>query len=248
MIMKQKIILLMAAILALPLTSFAQGSDFGMWYSLDLQKKLSKQWTVGIDGELRTLDNASKVDRWKLGASADYKILPWLEAAGGYNLLLDKAYTYHNDGSLNKRGHYTRHRFYLGLEGEYEFNNFTLALRERWQYTYRPEQTIDERYDYDRSAWDGESKTYKGHGKNILRSRLSLKYKIQGTPLRPFANVELFNGWSIKKVRYSAGMDWKIDKRNTLRLQYTFQDTHRDDDDDYTFDRHLIGVTYKLKL
>lgn len=246
--MKHRLLLLLA-MMALPLAMMAQGSDFGMWYSIGVEKKIDKKWSVGLEGELRTLDNASKTDRWKIGLDGKYKILPWLKASAGYNLLLDKDYTYHDDGSLNKRGHYTRHRFHVGLEGEHEFGGgFTLSLREQWQYTYRPEQTVSERYDYDQGDWDGKSKTYKGKGKSLLRSRLQLKYKIAGTPLRPFANVELYNGWGIKKARYGVGMDWKVNKQNTLSLQYKFQDTHRDDDGDYTFDRHLLGLEYKLKF
>jgi hypothetical protein len=38
--------------------SVAQSDDFGLDFSLEAQKKLSKQWSLSLEGELRTRNHA----------------------------------------------------------------------------------------------------------------------------------------------------------------------------------------------
>ena len=80
---------------------------------------------------------------------------------------------------------------HASLTGTYKFqNNLRLSLRERWQYTYRPEKTVT-RWDFDNSWW--EDKVRLGKGKNQLRSRLQLEYDKKKALLTPYASVELPN-------------------------------------------------------
>ena len=64
-------------------TASAQSDDFGLDFSLEVEKKLSKKWSLGFEGELRTRDNTKTVDRWSGGLSADFKITKWLKASAG---------------------------------------------------------------------------------------------------------------------------------------------------------------------
>ena len=73
----------------LPSSAVAQSDDFGLDFSLEAQKKINKQWSIGLEGELRTRDNTKTVDRWSVGLGVDYKVLKWLKASAGYNLLYD---------------------------------------------------------------------------------------------------------------------------------------------------------------
>jgi opacity protein-like surface antigen len=57
----------------------------------------------------------------------------------------------------------------------------------------------------------------------------------------------LFNAWSLQKVRYTAGVDWKLSKVHAVGAFYQYQKVN-DDDDDYEPDRHLLGITYKFKF
>ena len=73
----------------MPLAAAAQSDDFGLDFTLEAQKKLSKSWSLGLEGEMRTRDNTKTVDRWSVGLGLDWKVAKWLKASAGYSLLFD---------------------------------------------------------------------------------------------------------------------------------------------------------------
>ena len=257
----KKVLLLLVVALSSAI-GYAQGDDFGTSLSVEGDKKINKKLTVSIEAEMRTRDDVKTVDRWSGGLSASYKLLSWLKASAGYTFLYDNneriSYYEEGDGKVEKGvvnvgepkkcAQYwgVRHRFQVSLIGSYKLGDLELSLRERWQYTYRPEYTVDERWSYFDEDYDGEEHTYRGKGKNLLRSRLQAEYKIHDFPGTPFANVELFNAWSLEKTRYTIGCDWKINKQNSVGLFYRYQ-TVNDDDDNET-NRHVIGLGYQFKF
>ena len=244
------LLLIVLCSLFTPFTASAQdsGDDFGLDFSLEAQKKLTKKWSMSLGGELRTRDNTKMVDRWSVGLGVDYKLTKWLKASAGYDLLIDHRdkSTYKANGDLNKEAVFwgVRHRLNVALTASQKVGNFKFSLRERWQYTYRPEKTID-RYDVDDEEY--EQKTYSGMAKHLLRSRLQVEYGVPGTGLSPFANVEVFNGWSLMKTRYTAGMDYDLSKKHSLGLFYRYQAVRNDTDNDEP-NYHLIGLSYKYKF
>ena len=247
----------------LPLNVMAQGDDFGLDFSVEAQKKLSKQWTLSLEGELRTRNDAKTNDRWSVGLGVDYRLAKWLKASAGYTFLYDNnertSYYVSTDGDVldgdaeagdpKKCARYwgTRHRFNVSLTASQKLGDFKFSLRERWQYTYRPEYTVDERWSYLKQAYDGKEHTYSGKGKNVLRSRLQIEYDKKGLALTPYANAELFNAWSLQKIRYNVGFDLKLSKQHTLGAFYRYQYV-RNDDDDLEPNRHMVGVSYKFKF
>ena len=259
-VMKKIVILLLAF---LPAMAFAQSDDFGFDFSLTAEKDITKKLSVEVEGELRTRDNAQTNDRWSMGLGMDYKVAKWLKVAAGYTFLYDNNerisyYDAHDDAVLDgdidegdpkKRARYwgARHRFNVSVAGSRKLGHFKFSLRERWQYTYRPEHTVSERWSFLKGEYDGKEHTYSGKGKNVLRSRLQIEYDKKKCPLSPYANVELFNAWSIQKTRYTAGLDWKVVKHHSLGIFYQYQDV-RNDDDDFEPNRHLIGAGYKIKF
>lgn len=258
--MKKGILLMVMC--ALPLLGFAQSDDFGTILSVEADKKITKPLHVGIEAEMRTRDDVKTIDRWSGGVSVSYKLFSWLKASAGYTLLYDNferiSYYDEDDGKVKKgivnvgdpkkRGEYwgPRHRLNVSLTGSHKFGNLELSLRERWQYTYRPSHTVDERYSYYDEDWDGEEHTYKGKGKNLLRSRLMAEYKLTSVPLTPFASVETYHAWDLEKIRYMVGGDWRINKKNVITLFYRYQKVN--DDSDLEPNRHSIGLTYKVKF
>lgn len=241
---------LMLLLMASSTATFAQSDDFGVWASASAEKKIDKKWSVEAEAEFRSRDNSQSVDRWSGSLGADYKIVKGLTASAGYTFLYDnneEKITYHSDGSYNNlRPSYwgVRHRFNASLTGDIDWSDFNFSLRECWQYTYRPEKTTD-RYDYDNSHW--EDTTVKGKGSNVLRSRFKIEYNIPHCKIIPYASVELYNGWSLQKTRYTVGADWKINKQNAVGLYYRYQDLNHDDDDNDP-NIHILGVTYKFKF
>ena len=266
--MKRIAIVLMACLTAVAVC--AQSDDFGIWTSLELQKKINKKWNVSAEAEMRTRDNVGTVDRWSGGVEADYKLLKGLKVSAGYTFLYDnnERISYFDaddeevideatwdDGTLvkvgdpKKRADYwaPRHRFSVSLTGEKNFGPWGLSLRERWQYTYRPEYTVDERYSYYDDDMDGTSHTYRSKGKSVLRSRLQVDYKQKGQKVIPYVSVEMYNAWSVQKMRYTIGADWKVTKKHVLGLSYRYQTVHNDDFDNEP-NRHILGIGYKYKF
>ncbi len=234
----------------LPMTpSNAQNSDFGMFYELGAEKNLSRKWSLGGELEFRTRNNTKTADRVSVGLNAEYKFFKGLKASAGYSFLYDN-----NPEEMDwKRDELrpnkwtpsywsVRHRFNVSLGGSVDVGRLKISLRERWQYTYRPEAS-GKKYDFDNEIWN----SVKGKGKNVLRSRLQLSYDFPHWKFDPFANVELFNAWNINKVRYQVGVEYKYRKKHVFSLTYRFQNTYEDDDDLET-DSHLIGLSYKYKF
>lgn len=229
---------------------FAETDDFGMWVSAEAEMRIDKKWDIGISGEFRSRDNSGEVDRWAFGVDGEYKIVKWLRASAGYTLLYDnnrEKTTYYTDGSSKHwRPSYwgVRHRFSMSLTGRTKAGRFTFTLRERWQYTYRPEKNT-KRYDFSESSW--EEKTVRGKGRNVLRSRLRASYDTPHCGIDPYVSAEFFNAWSLYKTRYTLGVEYNVTKKHALGIAYIFQDVENDDDDNDT-DSHIISVSYKFKF
>ena len=256
----KRLICFICAFLGMTVLANAQSDDFGMWYELGAEKKLSQKWSLGLEGEFRTRNNTKTADRWSAGINAEYKILKGLKASAGYMFLYDnnaEELTWKNSLPNKWTPSYwgSRHRLYLQLSGSLKAGNFNFSLRERWQYTYRPE-VQDKKYNF---KWDEDAndnayisgytmEPVKGKGKNALRSRLQINYDIPRCKFEPFANVEMFNDdGGIAKMRYQLGTDYKVKKRHVFSLTYRYQ-TVNSNDDDNEVNCHMIGLGYKFKF
>ena len=82
-------IILTLLMLCLSMVFYAQDNDFGLWYSVGVEKKIDKRWSVDVEGEFRTRNHARTADRWSVGGSADYKIKKRLKGSAGYDFLWD---------------------------------------------------------------------------------------------------------------------------------------------------------------
>lgn len=256
----KRLICMVVGFLGLALSASAQGDDFGMWYELGAEKKLSSKWSAGLEGEFRTRNSSKTADRWSAGLNAEYKIVKGLKASAGYTFLYDnnaEELTWKNALPNKWTPSYwgARHRLFLQLSGSLTAGHFSFSLRERWQYTYRPEAT-DKKYNF---KWDEDDndndyisgyamESVKGKGKNILRSRLQVNYDIPRSKFEPFANVEMFTDKDgISKMRYQVGSEYKFKKRHVFSLTYRYQTVNSNDDDNEA-DIHLIGLGYKYKF
>lgn len=249
--MERNSIITLLTTLLLSTSVFAQ-SESGLITELGVEKKLSKQFSIGLDADLRTRNNFKTMDRWSIGISGEYKPMKYLKLEAGYTLLNNnfrEDMSYKASGSNNNwRPAYwgIRHRVNAFVTGTYKFNNnLRLSLREGWQYTYRPEKTVS-RWDFDNEWW--EDKVRSGKGKNQLRSRLQLAYDKKNALLTPYANVELYHSWAIEKIRYTIGTDINLSKQHTLNIFYRFQNMKNVDADDYDPDMHYIGIGYNFKF
>ena len=244
-------IVVTALLAVMSLTATAQ-TEGGLIAGAEVEKKVNKQLSFGFEAELRTRNDFKTMDRWSLGLGVEYKFNKWLKADAGYHLLNTN---FREDISLKANGNFNnwrpsywgiRHRVHASLTGTYKFqNNLRLSLRERWQYTYRPEKTVT-RWDFDNEYW--EDKVRAGKGKNQLRSRLQLEYDKKKALLTPYASVELYNSWAIEKIRYTVGTDINVTKSHVFNVFYRYQNMKNVEEDVYDPDMHHIGVGYKFKF
>lgn len=242
------------ALLLLSTTVKAEGDDFGLWSSINVEKKINARWDIGAETELRLRDNASQVDRWSAGLDVSYKISKWLKLSAGYSFLNDNKYKV---SSKQKVADYygQRHRVNLSLTGSHDFGRLSISLRERWQYTYRPAKSVWRHYaeghafagqdaDFDD---DGEAikHTFAGKGKSVWRNRLQLKYKLT-KKWRPYANIETSVAKSLEKTRYVIGTEYRLTKQHSFDIKYLYQNIVSDDNDETN--SHIIGIGYTYKF
>ena len=244
-----------------PCTVCAQEDTWGTDVSVEVSKDLSKQAGLELDAELRTRDGVKTVDRLEGGLSAYCKPWPWLKLSGGYIFIYDhdeRLSHYDEDDCDVKKGlaqvgdpknlrdyWIVRHRLHADATLTHKWGPWRLSLRERWQYTYRMEKVVKGRYNYLYDRSDQAEHLYRGKGKNVLRSRLTARYKIKKSPFTPEVSLEAFNAWRLEKLRCTAGVYWKMAKGHTLHLYYRYQ---HGDDDNKPLRRHVAGVTYELDL
>lgn len=225
---KKLLLLIFALLLVIP----AQGqTDNGLILSAGLSHKINKKISVGADVEMRTRNDFKTMDRWIVSLGADYKIAKYLKASLDYNLMIDnnKEKISYDDATaeelvVNKwtPSYWSaRHRFNVSFTGSVDAGHLSLSLRERWQYTYSPESEQDQ-YDFTTETWG--KKTVNGKGKSVLRSRFQVEYNFsKKSKVTPFVSTELFNSWSLEKIRIIGGANWKLTKQHSLSFYYRYQ-------------------------
>lgn len=244
---RKRLILLLLLFTALMPTGL-QADDSGLILSAEASRKIRKGLNVSIEAEFRSRNDFRTAERVSLGASVSYKLLPWLKASGGYNLLFDnnrEEITYNDEMSYNNwRPSYwgVRHRFNVSLTASYKVRRVEFSLRERWQYTYRPEKMIDN-FDFDEGEW--EDHKVRGKGKNVLRSRLQAEWDIPRCKFDPFASVEFHQSKYLDKTRFIVGVDHTIKKTHDFKLYYRYQLTGSHSSDPNI---HMLGLGYTYKF
>ena len=185
--------------------------------------------------------------------SLAYTPIEYLSMSAGYVLKL-----YGNQG-WDDPNKFLRHRVNIDATGQVTLGQWKLSLRERLMLDARADE-IDlrekNRVDY------------------TLRSRLQASYSIPNQPLSIVAKVEMFNtlnapveyinslslsqqyGQYINEWRPELGLQWKVDKKNTINVAYRYNYIYSRNIDiaasgdvalthAYTH-KHVILLTYKF--
>lgn len=235
--------LVLSALLLTSVGVKAEGDDFGIWTEANVEKKVTRNLSIDAGVEMRTRDHVKTVDRWSGSIGASYKLTDWLKASADYTFLYDNNEKWNDKQTKVASFWGVRHRFNVSLTGSVDFGNLSVSLRERWQYTYRPEKTVERTKV---SNGKVEDKTYNGKGKNVWRNRLQLKYKLTSL-WRPYVNGETYvAGSGLEKYRLSAGTEIRLSKKHSFDVKYLFQKSCSDDDDEGN--RHILGFGYTFKF
>ena len=240
--------LLLTLLLALPwIGGYAQSDDFGIWTSAEVKKKLTTKLDASVEGEFRTRDGLSEVERWAASVGVAYKFNSYLKADVGYTYIYA-----HRESETTKKGNIIsdywspRHRLSVSLTGSYKWNRLEFSLRERYQMTKRTAQTVSKYDGEDGSQKDDEEIPAKT--KSVLRSRLQVEWDIKKSRFTPYISAELYNslddGFSLDKTRYTIGTAYKFNKHHSLDVFYRYQNKSDDDESN----GHVIGVGYRFKF
>ena len=223
--MKKLFTILLSALMVFP--ALAQ-SDFGGDLSVSLSKKWGK-FNAALDEELRLQDNFSKWERGATSLSVSYKALPFLKLGAIYDLM------YSQYEKKDKWKQELRQRASLYVSGDVDAGRWNFQLRERYQATFR------------------QSKDWQSP-KQYLRSRFKAAYDLPHSAFEPYASVEMYYTLFPAKVadeginrwRYTAGCEYRLNKKNSLEAYYRFTQYVTDDKDDA--DGHLLGVSFAHKF
>lgn len=214
--------LLMLAALSLPvgMVQAEDNDDFGVWTEISVEKHLTQTLDLGFEGEIRTGENSSKVDRLSGGLKLSYKPFKFLKFGacgifyGEYSPEKISKESYFEDGELAGYRFTPNYwkpnvRFYLEATATKKFWKWLrISLRERYQFNREFETSVD-RTDYElEEYWDDTQNTLvrgdwteSNGGKKInpaenrqrLRTRLKFEYDKKGVDWNPFVSVELHN-------------------------------------------------------
>jgi len=182
--------------------------------SVELSFEPIKKLKLNFIPELRFDENLA-LDKYLFEGEAVYKPLKFLSLGA----------TYRFGGNLrdNKDTEYFN-RFAFNATAKKEFNRFESAFRLR--YTNDADDEVN--------------------NEEFLRYKASLDYNIRKSKITPFVGVEAFQRLSdaeLYKMRYMAGVDYKLFKKNYLGVSYKldyYQKEYKN--------RHIFSVAYKIKF
>lgn len=205
--------------------SFSQDNDFGMWYSAATEFKLVKNLNLDLDINLRTYNNASRIEEAFIDIGLTYKFSKYISAAASYR------FTEYNE---KDDIFYPRHKWFADLKGKMPLGDFDISARLRFEQRYKT---------YFKDENDKEPQEH-------LRIKPKVLYDIPSFPVNPYVASELFfpvfneDKKNLDKVRYIAGFEFNISKKHSIELDYTYQRDYYP----MLYDMSIISVNYNLKF
>ncbi|CAN5432803.1 DUF2490 domain-containing protein [soil metagenome] len=196
-IMNKKVFLFL---LVLPSFAKAQVNDAGLWTSINLDKKINKQFTINFTEELRFNENISELGNYFSEFSLEYKFNKMISASVGYRFIQKR----------NLDGYYSkRHRFISEIAFKKKLRNLAVNLKLKYQSQYS-------------NYYSSET------GKipdQYLRTKLQLKYDLNKryTPSISGESFYFLNskeGVLFNNYRLTIGFNYEFSKKSSLDLAY----------------------------
>jgi len=199
------------------------GQVNGWWGGLKVEKKIISGLTAEVEGQARFYDG-SGLKSWLADGGLEYKVNKYVSAGVFYRHIRRRKF----DNDLGTYSYSTRHRFYGNINVRYKVTDW---LRVEYRFRYQNQFKDDQ-------AGIVATGSY-------FRHRLELAYKTK-SPFSPYLSADVF--YQIKagfdQVRYKAGCDYDINKRNSVGIacfaDYTIPGMSRQG--------QVVAVQYGLKL
>ncbi|HNX06979.1 MAG TPA: DUF2490 domain-containing protein [Bacteroidales bacterium] len=205
--------------------SNGQTQDANLWMNVTFEKKITPKFSFSVSQEFRMNENISELGSFFTDLGFEYKITKIIRFSANYRFAnkrrLDDSYS-------------IRHRYYFDLTFRKKFSPVIISFRTRFQSQYADVF----------SSNDGIVP------KNTIRNKLTIKYD-QGKKLQPYIAAEIYSPLKqpydvfIRKTRYSAGLEYEINRMHTLDFYYLFQKEYHVKN---PVSDHVLGIGYHISL
>lgn len=210
--------------------AFSQAiNDAGLWVTMNVEKKLSKRLELSLTEEYRLKENITQTNLFYTDLGIAVKPFGFMSVSFSYRAiqkyLLNETYSF-------------RHRITMDVLFKKKFGKWIPSFRQRIQ------TQVEDVY----SSETGQLPEW------FARERLELKYDTD-KPLSPYAaveyrlqlkdprNMDLNATWN--RVRYTLGIDYKLNEKNELSLYYLIQ---RGFNVPEPQNFYITGLSYTLSL
>ncbi len=224
----------------------AGDDNFGFWANVEVKKKIVKDLSVSVAGEIRSANTFDEMERWTLGADVAYRINKHLKVDLDYTFI-DKYqdWRWTNKDNIVSKYWSPRHRLMFSITGQVRVKRLIFSLRERYHYNYRIGKSV-EKFDQYGNQIDDEIISSKS--KSLLRSRFQIAWNIKKSGFEPYVFYELYNslnrGCAWDKMRWAVGTDYNFSKRHAINIFYYYFKSYESGDEK----GNIIGVGYKFNF
>jgi len=210
--------------------------DFGLWSGVDLRVPLTKKFSAGIEVQSRFKDNVSRVD--------NNFFSPYLKYDVHKHLGIGVDYRFTNEaGPSGFFGTTNLHRVSVDVEANKLID--LIAADSRFDASVRL------RYTHESTLGDLNN--------DYFRMQLSVKYNLAKSKLEPEVAAELFYHFNdqlsysfsevrsrsrFNKYRVRVGLNYNLNKRNSLKIFYMVQSKIESSKADFILG---LGYTYRFK-
>lgn len=199
------------------LTSAQVVSDAKLWTAISINTKVEK-FEFSFSEELRLNENFSHTDKFFTELGVSYEFIKDFDASFNYRFSRENDY---------ETGNYDlNNRIDLGLSYKHKINNFRISNRLKYQ-TATASSTEN-------------NPTY-------LRNKFTTSYKIKD--ITPYISYEFFYQFNdervVNRTRLSFGGKYKINKNNSIKLFYTYENRFNDRQLKHN---HIYGINYSIDI
>jgi len=224
------LVCLSVAIVCLPVQSYSQNQpDMGLWTTFSLEKEFTKKLAAGFDQEFRLRENLTRLNLFYTNPYVTYRITKRIKAGLGYRVIEKYMYKQQNFSF--------RHRLMFDLSYKYKIKEFTLSYRARLQGEVKDYNT-EELGKVPEYFWRNKLDVKYDFGKISPHIGCEVRYQIED-PRNPSSN------YGFHRARTYAGLDYKINKTNSVGIMYLLQQEY-DIDDPGT--GYIVGLEYSVLL
>jgi hypothetical protein len=202
-----------------------QETDYGIWGGVSGTYEFIKNFEAELKIGFKAEDKLSVMDQYYAEGGLSYKITKWLDAGASLKLFQK----YEDDGA-----YHLRDKISAWVKGSADIGRIELSFRSMYQrstrqYIEKDNDLIPEHY---------------------TRFRLKAEYDIPNSPLKPFIMAEPYiplkegDGFEVNKVRYSAGLEFKISKKSAIEAGWLMETFKKKS----AGDLHVLDLEYKIKF